>query len=197
MPKVRENWRAAKQSYLKKTGGDPNRIRFFDCRGKGVSYIAGVCEKYRPKLIVIDQLDKLTGGLTKDGSDHKRIEKLYGDIRAKVSHYAPTIAISQCSADTRYMDKDTRQVQYLRVIDQTQLQGSKVGKQAEADAIIGIGQDARFPCSRYITICKNKMDGINELFRELKGYEVTFDGSICRYKDPTTGADDERGREPR
>ncbi len=189
--KVRNNWKQAKKAYLKKVGGFQNRIRFFDMRGKGVRYIEQVCEKYKPRLIILDQIDKMKGGgYSKDGAEHIRIKNLYGDVRDRIAKYAPVLAVSQCDATTRWKDKETMQVQYQRIIDQTQLDGSKVGKPGEADAIITIGQDVRFPGSRYISICKNKMEGIDENYRHLRGYEVGFNGELCQYINPIHGDND-------
>ncbi len=188
VPKVRDNWKQAKAAYLKKVGGFQHRIRFFDMRGKGVRYIEQVCEKYKPRLIILDQIDKMKGGgYSKDGAEHIRIKNLYGEVRDRVAKLAPVLAVSQCDATTRWKDKETQQVQYQRVIDQTQLDGSKVGKPGEADAIITIGQDVRFPASRYISICKNKMEGIDDNYRHLRGFEVGFDGALCQYTNPKSG----------
>ncbi len=183
--KIRERWEYGRELYIKKMHGDINRIRFFNCRGKGVRYIENTIKKYNPKLIVIDQADKLRGGKGEDGENHIRLGKLYDEIRSRIAMIAPTICVSQCNSSVTYQDKDTKEIQYLKVIDQTQLAGTTVNKQGEADAIVTIGQDKDRPNSRYISVPKNKM-GTHEdnIWRHLRGYEVQFNGEICRYENP-------------
>ncbi len=174
----------AKEAYTKRMNGDLNRIRFYNIRHKGLRDIQKICEAHDTRLIVIDQIDKLSGGHSKDGAEHLRLKNLYGDVRVLANTIAPVIVLSQADSSTRSKSNETGEIVYHRVVDQSQLDGSKVGKPGEADAVIGIGKDLRFPNSRYITISKNKLDSEDEFFRNLRGYEVLFNGGIAKYENP-------------
>lgn len=180
------NWRTitdnpdkAQKLYSAAMHGDMDRIQLFNIRNKSVRDILAICNQYDPRLIVIDQIDKVHGGNSKDGAEHNRLTNLYGEMRTIANTVAPVIAVSQADASVRHLAADGTTI-YHRHIDQTQLAGSKVGKPGEADVIITIGQDKDFPRSRYISTPKLKDDPD----KALRAYEVMFDGELCRYTDP-------------
>lgn len=173
----------AKEVYTKKMHGDIDRIKLIDIRNKKLSDIQLIFKTYNPSLVVIDQIDKISVATKKHWGEHDRLKQLYGEIRSLANSYCPVLAISQTDASVRWLDTKSQSVQYQRYIDQSQLDGSKVGKPGEADFIITIGQDTSCPNSRFIHIPKNKLDGIDDTFRKIKA-EVLFNGRCSRYENP-------------
>lgn len=174
---------AAIKEYTKRMNGDLERIKFIDIRGFSIDKIKTIFKRNSPKLVVIDQIDKIQTKTQKTAAEHDRLKKLYGEMRSLANEYCPIIAISQADASTRWLDKRTEEVHYQKYIDQSQLDGSKIGKPGEADFIITIGKDPSYPTSRFIHVSKNKMDGVQEQDRHIKA-EVIFNGECSRYENP-------------
>jgi replicative DNA helicase len=129
-----------------------DNISMFDTVDWSIEDIDAHCEKHKPDIIVIDQLDKINVTGTFARTDEK-LRKIYTNIReiAKRRECA-VIAISQASADA-----DNR-----NSISFSQMENSKTGKAAEADLIIGIGKNTTSdPSDRTRTLCvsKNKING--------------------------------------
>lgn len=112
--------------------------------------------KQKADVVIIDQADKVQiDGQYNAG--HERLRALYNRLRelAKKCECA-IIGVSQASADA---DGKSR-------LTYTMMEGSKIGKAAEADLIMGIGrldagdvQDTEPDTTRYITVSKNKLSG--------------------------------------
>ena len=129
-----------------------DNISMFDTVDWSIEDIDAHCEKHKPDIIVIDQLDKINVTGTFARTDEK-LRKIYTNIReiAKRRECA-VIAISQASAEA-----DNR-----NSISFSQMENSKTGKAAEADLIIGIGKNITSdPSDRTRTLCvsKNKING--------------------------------------
>jgi replicative DNA helicase len=180
--KIEKRKEDAHKRFIEKMNGDVNRIKLIDIRNKSVQDIKTIFKRNKPKLVIIDQIDKITMKSKQFWGEHDRLKSLYGEIRSLANEYCPIIAISQADASTRWIDKASQEVKYQRYIDQSQLDGSKVGKPGEADFIITIGQDKEYPNSRFIHVSKNKLDGIDENYRKIKR-EVIFNGECSRYED--------------
>ena len=181
--KIIEDKDRATQLYLQKMHDDIERIKFIDIRGKTIPEIKDLFKASNPKLAIVDQIDKIQTHTKKHWGEHDRLKSLYGDMRSLASEYCPIIAVSQADASSRYLDKKTQEVVYQRYLDQSQLDGSKIGKPGEADFIITVGRDLDYPNSRYIHTPKNKMDGIDENCRHIKA-EVVFNGECSLYENP-------------
>lgn len=131
-----------------------DRIIMKDVQEWDLDTINGYCEKIKPDLIVIDQADKINISGNYNAS-HERIRELYRSLRELAKrHDCALLGISQASADA---DGRTR-------IDFSMLEGSKTGKAAEADLIIGVGkhnasEDDNPDHTRFINISKNKLSG--------------------------------------
>lgn len=107
-------------------------------------------------VVIIDQADKVQiGGQFNAG--HERLRALYNHLRelAKKCECA-IIGVSQASAEASNKSR----------LDYTMMEGSKIGKAAEADLIIGIGrldsgsiENSEPDHTRYITVSKNKLSG--------------------------------------
>lgn len=147
----------AKIAYKKLMNGDLNRIQLIDIRSLTLTDIKKIIEKMKPKLIIVDQIDKINVVKKKFWSDHDRLKYLYGQFRELANEYCPIMVLSQADATTRWLNRETGNMHYKRYLDQSQLDGSKVGKPGEADFIITIGKDIEFPNSRFINVTKNKL----------------------------------------
>lgn len=166
-----------KAEYKRRMNGDIQRINIIDIRGKSLDYIKNTIEKYAPVLCIIDQVDKIGNTQHKSFSDHDRLKNLYGEIRDLNNKYCPIIAISQADRSTISIDKDTGEAWYNLYPHHGQLDGSKVGKPGEADAIIMIGRRTEQDNTRGIHVSKNK-------FGTMIKQEVIFDGARARYLNP-------------
>jgi replicative DNA helicase len=110
------------------------------------------CEKHKPDIVVIDQLDKVNISGTFARTDEK-LRAIYTSAREIAKRReCVVIAISQASADADNKDHITF----------TMMENSKTGKAAEADLIIGVGnREASNPDNdtRVLNVSKNKITG--------------------------------------
>lgn len=169
----------AEEAYIKRMHGDKYRIKFIDVRKKTLKGIATLFEKYQPRLVIIDQADKIPAG-GKAFSDCVMLRNIYVEIRTLANTYCPILAISQADSSTVYKPKGEDEYVYTLYPHHRQLDGSKVGKPGEADAIIMIGRRSENSNTRGLHVSKNKMnvEGLKQ--------EVLFDGIKCRYNNPET-----------
>ena len=147
-----------------------DNIAMFDTVDWSMEDIDAHCEKHKPDIIVIDQLDKINVTGTFARTDEK-LRQIYTSVReiAKRRDCA-VIAISQASADAHNRNS----------ISFDQMENSKTGKAAEADLIIGIGRNANSDLENKIrTLCvsKNKINGYHgepvcTIRRGISRYEV-------------------------
>ena len=147
-----------------------DNISMFDTVDWSMGDIDAHCEKHKPDIIVIDQLDKVNVSGTYARTDEK-LRQIYTSVReiAKRRDCA-VIAISQASADAHNRNS----------ISFDQMENSKTGKAAEADLIIGIGRNANSDLENKIrTLCisKNKINGYHgepvcTIRREISRYGV-------------------------
>lgn len=108
----------------------------------------------KPDVLVIDQLDKVN--LSQSfASGHEKLRELYRQGRELAKrHECALLAVSQASAEA---EGRTR-------LDFSMMEGSKTGKAAEADLIIGIGKHAASEddapdTMRFLNVTKNKLSG--------------------------------------
>ena len=147
-----------------------NNISMFDTVDWSMEDVDAHCEKHKPDIIVIDQLDKINVTGTYARTDEK-LRQIYTSVReiAKRRDCA-VIAISQASADAHNRNS----------ISFDMMENSKTGKAAEADIIIGIGRNSNSDAENKIrTLCisKNKINGYHgepvcTIRREMSKYEV-------------------------
>lgn len=129
----------------------PN-IQMLDCVGMDIASVDAYCAQHNPDVIFLDQLDKF--GIS--GNFSRGDEKL-GDLYTYTREIAKrnnvlVWGITQCSAEGQDMDR----------IHYSMIAGSKTGKAAEADLIIGVGHNPNMPGmenSRTLNISKNKLPG--------------------------------------
>ena len=131
-----------------------DNIKMIDTVDWTIQDIDSHCEKYKPDIIVIDQLDKINVAGTYARTD-ERLRAVYTSAReiAKRRNCA-VIAISQASALAQNSDH----------ISFDMMENSRTGKAAEADLIIGIGHYSRSSSdaddnARVLNVSKNKITG--------------------------------------
>jgi replicative DNA helicase len=140
---ARDEWRSIKDN-----------VNMADAHGMSMDELEVYCEKHNPDIIVVDQLDKMqiTGNFAR--TDEK-LRAIYTKARDIAQRYnLAFVAVSQASAEA---EGKTR-------LNPTEMEGSKTGKFAEADMIIGIGRtelgaDEDPDYTRYLTVGKNKITG--------------------------------------
>lgn len=130
------------------------RLVMKDTQDWDISMLDGYIAKHKPDVVIIDQADKVNVAGTYNSS-HEKLRELYRRLRELAKrHECALIGVSQASADA---ENKTR-------LDFSMLEGSKTGKAAEADLIIGIGKhngtDKEEPDpTRFLTVSKNKLSG--------------------------------------
>jgi hypothetical protein len=169
---ISDNYKLAWEVFIKRTGG---RIKIFDevhSRKEAEDILAS----YKPSLVVIDQLDKIIG--PKADREDLALGSTYQWGRDSAKRYGcPVIGVSQA-------DGTAEGVRWLHM---GHVSNAKTSKQAEADFILGIGKtdEPGFEYNRFLSICKNKLDGDPDSDEELRHgrFEVLIEPQIARYKD--------------
>jgi len=129
-----------------------DNIKMIDTVDWTLDDIDSHCEKHKPDIIVIDQLDKINVKGTFARTDEKLRAIYTGAREIAKRRECVVIAISQASADAHNRDH----------ISFDMMENSKTGKAAEADLIIGIGnRTSNDPTNnmRVLNISKNKITG--------------------------------------
>jgi len=128
------------------------RLTFKDVQDWDLDKIEDYIKKLDVDICFIDQADKVQIA-GKFNSGHERLRELYRRLRetAKKGKGCAVIGVSQASADA---EGKTR-------LNYTMMEGSKIGKAAEADLIIGLAKMdlEEDDLMRYITVSKNKISG--------------------------------------
>jgi hypothetical protein len=171
----------AKRQYLDYCSGDIDKVRFCNSVTMSIYDVEHIVREIKPSLVVIDQLDNLTG-FDKSQRDDIRALKLYQKCRGIAALNNCPILVTTQATDTEGDSKHTPgQRWYKRYLTKEHMQGSRIAKQSTAEFIIGIGYDANTPDYRYITTPKVKSlegDNNNELQRT-----AWFQRSISKFKD--------------
>lgn len=140
-------------AYKEMMHGDAERIKVCDAKGFGVHDIRRQIKQYKPSLVIVDMLDDiyLKGAASQDGwADLKRLYQAFRHLAVE----CPILGSSQCSADTEFTIDGERIYQHF--IRDTQMEGSKRGKQGKADFLIMMGFDPKWPSTRFINVAKQK-----------------------------------------
>lgn len=138
--------------------------------------IQRLCDRHKPRAIIVDQLDKITG--FKGDREDLRLGAIYQWFRDLAKTYEGSV-IGATQADVSAEGE--------LWLNMSHVSGSKTSKQAEADWILGIGkkQDPAYSQIRGLSIMKNKLLGdedTNPALRHGKR-EVIIEEQIGRYKD--------------
>jgi hypothetical protein len=149
-----------------------------DSANISTSLVEKTCAKYKPGLIVFDQLDKIKGVGDKADRDDLRLGEKFRWAREIAKTYAPVIGVTQADANGAHK-------QWLAM---DEVAGAKVAKQAEADWILGIGKSFKdgFENVRYLNVVKNKLAGdlgITDPKQRHSKHTVNIFPEISRYED--------------
>lgn len=136
--------------------GIRDRIDMKDTQEWSLDDAEAYIEKHKPDVVVIDQGDKIHINGT-FGATHERLRELYRRFREIAKKYdCALLVVSQASAEAKGRTR----------LSPFEMEGSKIGKFAESDLIIGIGKqepgdvdDSDDNNTRYLTIGKNKLSG--------------------------------------
>jgi len=133
-----------------------DRIDMKDTQDWSLDDAESYIEKMKPDVVVIDQGDKIhiNGNFA---ASHERLRELYRRFRELAKRYdCALIVVSQASAEAKGKTR----------LSPFEMEGSKIGKFAESDLIIGIGKmdsndvdDTETDYTRYLTVGKNKLSG--------------------------------------
>jgi KaiC/GvpD/RAD55 family RecA-like ATPase len=150
-----------------------NRLKLYDDAGITKAKIEEICKTLQPGCVLLDQIDKIRG-FTDDRRDLE-LTAVYQWARELAKLYCPVIGVCQASATAEGK-------QWLTMND---MDGSKVGKQGEADLIIGIGQSHDLERVRFVHVCKNKLHGDEDTdpSRRHGFQQVLLKADIARYED--------------
>lgn len=153
-----------------------DRLKIINAQG-GITanQVEKLCEQYHPKLIILDQIDKIEG--FEDDREDLKLGAIYIWARRLSSKYGPVIAVTQAdgSGDN------------CRWLNMNNVANAKTSKQAEADWILGIGKihDIGYESVRFLHISKNKLVGDKDTDPTKRHFrcEVSILPHIARYKD--------------
>jgi len=166
----------AREAFLKVTNG---KHQLLDTKGPLTkSLIEKVVQKYKPSLVIYDQIDKIHG--FKADREDLIMGAIYQWARelAKVYQHA---AIGVCQADGSGEGQ--------KWLTMANVANAKTAKQAEADWILGIGKtnDVGYEAIRYLHASKNKLAGDQDSDPSLRHgrRECLINPSIARYEDLT------------
>jgi hypothetical protein len=143
-----------------------------------VSQVEKLCSKYKPGLIVFDQLDKIKGVGDKEDRDDLRLGQKFRWAREMGKSFAPVIGVTQA-------DSNGAHKQWLSM---DEVAGAKVAKQAEADWILSIGKSFKdgFEYTRYLNLVKNNLHGdfgITDPKQRQAKLTCSINPEIARYLD--------------
>lgn len=112
-----------------------------------------LCRKYKPRLLVIDQMRNLSAG--KHENMTQKLDQIAQGARALAKvHQCTVISVTQAGDSARNR----------AVLDDGDVDNSNTGIPAACDALIGIGctPDLRSANQRILSFCKNKIGGCND-----------------------------------
>lgn len=161
------------QAKFEALGG--KRIKIYDYEDSSrANRIDAILKEDKPALIIIDQIDKVKG--FKADRNDLELKAIYQWAREIAKKYAPVIAVSQAGG--------TGEGKLFLTMDD--VDGSKTGKQGEADWILGIGKETDNTSRiRYFNICKNKLLGDADTLPDLRhgNSQVLIRPEVARYED--------------
>ena len=129
-----------------------SNVRIVDTVDWDLDQVDAYCKKHNPEILVIDQLDKVSAKGNFARTDEKLRAIYMGAREIAKRNNCCVIAVSQASADAHGMT----------MLSFDMMENSKTGKAAEADLIIGIGQQNIVDSEatlRTLCVSKNKITG--------------------------------------
>lgn len=172
MPELFRDLTRAKEAFYKIT---KRKILLMDDAGLSKRKVEAICKKYKPSLIIFDQIDKIKG-FDNDRED-LRLGSIYQWARELAKIYAPAVGV--CQADGTGENQ--------KWLTMAHVANAKTAKQAEADWILGIGKinEPGYDTVRYLHASKNKLLGDEDTNPEHRHgrLEVLMEQDRARYKD--------------
>lgn len=158
---------------FEKVVGKLDRIKVKDNPTITTHYIEQLIKKYKPGLIIFDQLWKVHGFTREATNEVQRQTMLFNWGREICKKHAPVITVHQAGGVAGGE----------RWIPMEQLYGSQTGIQGEADAIITIGRtyDPTEADMRFFYLPKNKMRGSTPSQRNGR-FVLKFDPDVGRFE---------------
>ncbi len=163
----------AQDLYMKKTH---DKLKLVDRGHLHKKFVEHLCKKYKPSLVVIDQMGAVQGF----DADRKDLQlgEIYRWGRELAKQYCPVIAVCQS-------DGTGEGVKWLTM---SHVADAKTAKQAHPDWILGIGKQGLegYESIRYLHLSKNKLhgdQGITDPDLKHGKMEVLIEPHIGRYKD--------------
>ena len=129
-----------------------SNVRIVDTVNWDLDQVDAYCKKHNPEILVIDQLDKVSAKGNFARTDEKLRAIYMGAREIAKRNDCCVIAVSQASADAHGQT----------MLSFDMMENSKTGKAAEADLIIGIGQQNIVDSEatlRTLCVSKNKITG--------------------------------------
>lgn len=152
-----------------------SRIKIFDDASASKSRVEQLCVELQPALVIFDQIDKIKG--FEDDREDLRLGSIYIWARELAKTYCPIIGVCQA-------DGTGEGVKWLTM---SHVANAKTSKQAEADWILGIGQQnvEGFEYVRHFHLSKNKLIGDEDTVPSLRHdrWDVLIQPELARYKD--------------
>lgn len=176
LAQINSNPQAARNLFLEVTKG---KHLLLEPKGSiNKSLVERLVEKHKPSLLVVDQIDKVTG-FDADREDLKLGAIYQWNRELGKQHNFATIAV--CQADGSGEGQ--------KWLTMANVANAKTAKQAEADWILGIGKvhDVGYEMVRYLHASKNKLTGDEDTDPNLRHgrMEVLIRPDIARYQDLT------------
>lgn len=163
----------ALQEYAARMGG-LDKIVVFDRARIHTKDVERLCKKYKPALIIFDQLHKVKGF---DGeAEHDRQTLLFNWAREMAKEWAPVIAVHQAGIEA----------ENTKWIGMGALYGAKTGPQGEADLIITMGRTMDGGNTRYLYMPKNKLLTPGDPTKRNGRWEVEIQPDRARFTSPLT-----------
>ena len=165
------NMERARDEFYKRT---KRRIYLRDDANIDYKTVERLCRKYKPRLIIIDQLDKVKG-FAADRED-LLLGEIYKWARELAKEFAPFIGVCQSGGNG----------DGIKYLGMNHMANAKTAKQAEADLLLGIGYSYQDPENvRGLSICKNKLLGGKDTVASMRHgkWDVLIRPDIARYED--------------
>jgi replicative DNA helicase len=152
-----------------------DRIKVYDDAGTTKQRVESICAATKPSLLIFDQIDKIKG-FDADRED-LRLGSIYIWARELAKTYCPVIGVCQA-------DGTGEGVKWLTM---SHVANAKTSKQAEADWILGIGQQnvEGMEYVRHLHLSKNKLLGDEDTVPSLRHdrWDVIISPELARFRD--------------
>lgn len=169
---LRINVEVNDKQFIKNT---KDKIKIVDRANISKSFVEQICRKYKPSLIIFDQIDKIQG--FKADREDLMLGSIYVWARELAKYYCPVIGICQSGGTG----------ENIRYLTMNHVANAHTAKQAEADWILGIGfiHDTGWENIRFFNISKNKLQGDVDSDPKLRHgkTEILIQPEIARYRE--------------